>query len=264
MRLYHDRASLFFSRVDRADPSACRKSLSPDELEKAGAFRFEKDRQLSIQARAQIRFLISEVTGVPAAALRFSREEGGKPRIRPGTPGEEVLFSLSHTRGMVISALGLDAALGVDMEVLDRKVDPDIARRFFAPAETRQIMARSGPEQAELFLRFWTLKEAWAKAEGRGLAAGLDRMAFDLSRSGRIRWNGPEGMHPGWQFFQFSPVPGAVAALAAASARPLTLEIYDCIPFGSVRPLELEITSSAPPHHRGNPTAEQRRRDEAH
>jgi len=244
IRLDRDRVFVFFSRTGQADGAACRDVLCPEELEKAGAFRFEKDRQLSILARAQIRYLISEATGVPGKSLIFTRDEGGKPRVRPGTPGERVLFSISHTRGMVISALGLDTALGVDIEAMDRQVDPDIARRFFSPAETRQIMARTGPDRGALFLRFWTLKEAWAKAQGRGIAAGLDRMVFDLSRSGRIAWKGPEGESRDWQFFQFSPVPGAVAALAAASSHPLSLEIHECIPFDSIRPMPCEVRLS--------------------
>ena len=247
MQLDNDRVSVFFSRTCQAEEPACRAVLSPDELEKAAAFRCEKDRQLSILARAQIRYLMSEVTGVPAKTLSFTRDDRGKPQVRPGTAGAGISFSVSHTRGMVICALGLAMPLGVDLEVLDRKVEPEIARRFFSPAETRQIMAMPGPDQGALFLRFWTLKEAWAKADGRGIAAGLDGMVFDLSRSGRIGWNSPKRPRSDWQFFQFFPAPNTVAALGANVSRPLAVDVYECVPFMSVRPLALEMSSSHPP-----------------
>ncbi len=78
-KINRENVSVFFSRIGQADEQACRKVLSPDELEKAMAFKFEKDRQLSILARAQIRYLISEITGTPAKTLSFSRDDRGKP-----------------------------------------------------------------------------------------------------------------------------------------------------------------------------------------
>ncbi len=147
---------------------------------------------------------------------------------------------------MVISALGIDRDLGIDLEALDRAADPDIARRFFFPAETRCIMALPGPDRGAMFLKYWTLKEAWAKADGRGIAAGLDRMVFDLSCPGRIGWVGPDNAISDWQFFQFSPVPAAVAAVGTKGERPAVVTVYECIPFRFVKVLGIDMISSDP------------------
>lgn len=241
MILSPGRILVCFTRVDGGDAQARRAVLSTDELKKADAFRFEKDRLLSITARAQIRYLLSELTGEPADSFSFVLGEGGKPAVRPGTPGAEISFSLSHTRGMVLSALALKTDLGVDLERLDRKVDPDMAGRFFSASETRQITEAPEDERSGLFLRLWTLKEAWIKAWGKGLSMGLDSISFDLESTGPIRWTLADGQEAGgWQFFQFSPVPGTVAALAAGTEAPVQLETYQCFPFDGLRSVSFD------------------------
>jgi 4'-phosphopantetheinyl transferase len=64
--------------------------------------------------------------------------------------------------------------IGVDVEYLPRKNDTaGIASHFFAPQEQAGL--------AERFFDYWTLKEAYIKARGKGMALPLDGFWFDLS-----------------------------------------------------------------------------------
>ena len=245
MNLPQNHLHCFVTPADRADEPLCREVLSGQEMKKARAFRFDRDRRLSITARAQVRYLLSGYTGERPEKILFSLGEKGKPRVCPGTAGEQIDFNVSHSSGLVVSVFSRDHEVGADVEGMDRTVDLDIARRFFREAECRRIMSAPEPERPRLFLRFWTLKEAWAKAWGLGLGAGLDKICFDLSSPGSIGYATEDPADAGnWQFYQFYPAPGAVAALAVSSDRPLSLSVFHCLPFEGIRPLDTAVVSS--------------------
>jgi 4'-phosphopantetheinyl transferase len=56
-----------------------------------------------------------------------------------------------------------------------------VAGRFFAPGEVRDLHALPAGEQTKVFFDYWTLKEAYIKARGFGLALPLGDFAFTLS-----------------------------------------------------------------------------------
>ncbi len=56
--------------IDRAEPGAAA-HLARDEWDRAGRFRFARDRQRFVAGRARVRRQLSELCGVPAASLEF-------------------------------------------------------------------------------------------------------------------------------------------------------------------------------------------------
>lgn len=85
--------------------------------------------------------------------------------------------SLCHTDSLVLAGFNREA-IGVDAEPLDRRPEwQRLARRWFAPAETEWLHTQPAPAAA--FLTLWTLKEAWIKATGRGIAGNLQALAFN-------------------------------------------------------------------------------------
>ena len=99
--------------------------------------------------------------------------------------------SLCHTDHLVLTGFNR-TSIGVDAEPLDRRADWErLARRWFAAAETDWLHTQ--PDPAAAFLRLWTLKEAWIKATGRGIAGNLQALVFS-PESGRLLTDrtGPE------------------------------------------------------------------------
>ncbi|GGD19227.1 4'-phosphopantetheinyl transferase family protein [Aureimonas glaciei] len=200
--------------------------LIPEERERAARFHFERDRQVYVAAHALARGLLCHHTGRPAQDWRFSVGEHGKPEVicPPGLP--RLRLNLSHTRGMAVAAVTVDNDVGVDVEWLERTVDADLmAERVFAAKERLVLAAVPAAAKAEIFLSFWTLKEAYVKAIGKGLSQPLAAFSFDLETLG-IHFDDATADDPAqWRFERHQPGPEHLIALAVRHSEPARLEI---------------------------------------
>jgi len=149
--------------------------LDTTERDRAARFVFERHRRQHIAAHALKRLMLSAVGGAPPRSWTFEAVAGGKPRVGPG-PGPH--FNISHCDGLVACAISDDLELGVDVEPVGRKAPLHLARTYFAPEEERWLASLPAAEQPLGFFRLWTLKEAYIKATGLGLAQPLHDFAF--------------------------------------------------------------------------------------
>jgi 4'-phosphopantetheinyl transferase len=230
--------------------------LSPEEREKQKRFHFERHRRQYLVSHALVRLTLSRYAPVPPEAWTFRTNEYGCPAVnREGSPG--LCFNLSHTDGMAMVAVAIDAELGVDVEDTQRPGEVvDLADHYFAPSEVAALRALPSGQQRERFFEYWTLKEAYIKARGMGLALPLDQFAFDLqpgqwptiSFDPRLR-DEPER----WRFIQLRPSERHQAALAVRWPRrqPFQVRCQRIVPLGSEEPPTLVdvregATSSTP------------------
>lgn len=195
----------------------CERLLLAEEKVRADRFRVASARHQHVVGRGMARALLS-------AGLCHSQEIGfrlldhGKPIVESPDVACRA-FNVAHTHGLVVCGLGgREQWLGVDVEWMDRRTDPDLARRYFAAAEIRQLDAtKSEDEHRELFLKLWTLKEAFIKAIGTGLYTPLDQFAFEDAAGDqpRLVLNDPKlARGRQWRFESFVPREGFVAAVA--------------------------------------------------
>ena len=69
----------------------------------------------------------------------------------------------------------------IDVENTSREIDClEIAERYFSSAEYMELEQLPEPLLKERFFELWTLKEAYVKAQGRGLHIPLDEVSFHL------------------------------------------------------------------------------------
>src|SRR5580704_12029589 len=159
-----------------ADESRWRKTLSPDELDRASRFHFPRDRQRFAASRSQLRILLAGYLGIDPAAVSFSYSEKGKPSLGAAHAGSNLQFNISHSGGVTLLAFARGREIGVDVEQLRSDFEVEaIARRFFSPSEQRQLAALPAEKSVDAFFRCWTRKEAYIKAIGDGLSLPLDQ-----------------------------------------------------------------------------------------
>ncbi|MBB1242389.1 4'-phosphopantetheinyl transferase superfamily protein [Streptomyces durbertensis] len=198
--------------------------LDEKERETADRFVFDRDRRQYLVAHTLVRRLLTLETGVPEAAVEFWRSSRGRPFVRP-TGGEPVSgragldFNLSHSHGYNAVALTRGRRVGVDVERLDRIEERTLAgiAESFAPGERRWLTGLpKGRAYARAVLRLWTLKEAYAKARGLGLALPFESFGFVLrERSGVAAFEAPgDRAAARWCFVELEPAPEVLVALA--------------------------------------------------
>lgn len=130
-------------------------------------------------SRWLIRRALASVSGLEASACR---PVDGRPDASDQPPGWRL--SLSHSGDMAGCAVSRDGPIGLDIEPLSRRPQwRKVVSRWFAPEEQAWLLARNS---SETFLQVWTLKEAWLKATGRGIANNLRtlRIGPDLELTG--------------------------------------------------------------------------------
>lgn len=223
---------------DQALLALYRSWLSDDEALRMARFVFERHRHQYLVTRALLRATLScYVPWVTPDQWIFASNPFGKPHIvAPATP---IAFNLSHTEGLVVLALTLESSVGVDVESLDRVMDIDMADRFFSRAEVHHLRGLPSTEQGPMFMRFWTLKEAYIKACGQGLSIPLDSFSFGLAMPGRIGFSA-DALLPRearyWRFWQWDSA-RFVLSLGCVSvahpADPMAVLMYETVPGAS-------------------------------
>ena len=155
--------------------------LSDDERKRRQRFAFERDRHQFLVTRALVRTVLSSYTGDDPQALVFRHNAYGKPEIAL-SEGVPLRFNLSHTAGLVACAVTVGHEVGVDVEDLQRgRRNLDLIRKYFAAAEVAALERLPAEQQPLAFFEFWTLKEAYIKARGKGLSIPLGEFSFALA-----------------------------------------------------------------------------------
>lgn len=191
--------------------------LSVDELERVAKYHFERDRDHFIVRRGILRVVLANYLETTPAAVRFSYNEFGKPRLAdPGRP-DSLGFSLSHSGELVRIAITIGRDVGIDVEVVDDSVPIDsVARTFFSPGEIAALEELPKSQRRAGFFSCWTRKEAYIKARGIGLSLPLDSFDVSVEPGGRATLISEEGSAMVWKVENLEATTTHYAAVAAS------------------------------------------------
>ena len=141
----------------------------------------EGDRNVArLQARAALVCCLAAELGCAEAELKISNLRGQAPQVQlRGQLLKSLHCSISHAQGMALLAWHFGAAVGVDIQAVDRHVSrPElqaVAQLFFAP-EVAEVLSDIAVDA----LFFEAFAQAWAGQEARLKCAGL----------GLVEWSG--------------------------------------------------------------------------
>ena len=209
------RASL---HVSDSDLHTFEDTLTADELARAERFYFQKHREHFIAGRGLLRNILSRYLDREPDQLHFCYNSYGKPTLTKESGSEGLGFNLSHSHGIALYAITCGREIGIDIEHFRPDVEAEkLAERFFSPREAAVLRALPEHLRKEGFFNCWTRKEAYIKAEGKGMSIPLS--AFDVSLTpgepaALLRTQKHSQETSRWSLHALNPAPGYAAALA--------------------------------------------------
>lgn len=222
------RIDLWLVRQDDIDQSMIdryRSIIRHDELGRANSFRFERDRNRYIITRTLVRTVLSRYAPIDPSDWNIKPDKFGRPQIsNEDSVAKRLVFNLSHTDGLIVLVVRWDRAVGVDVENILRFDWQEEIYQCLSRAEQQELRLLPPAIRAEQFLRYWTLKESYIKARGKGLSIPLKSFTVSFTANNEIEMaiaNSMEDNALRWLFWQYRPTDAHVLSVCAE---------YDCSP----------------------------------
>jgi 4'-phosphopantetheinyl transferase len=169
VHVWHIDLDLQTARLGRLE-----QNLSADERLRAARFRFARDRERFVAARGLLREILALYLNVAARQLSFGYGPNGKPFL---AEHGGLRFNVSHSLNVALVAVAHEREVGVDIEHARYDIPvEEIAETVFSAPEKRTLSRLDGEAKRMTFLRFWTRKEAYIKADGRGMSLLLEHI----------------------------------------------------------------------------------------
>ncbi len=163
-----EQAKSLFSKV---------KFLSSQTQENVNRFKRQQDSFRLITGQLLIRSYLIKNRGYENNQIVFEKNKYGKPYL---INNDIFHFNLSHSGHWVVLATNENSPIGVDVEKI-HPISFDIAKKFFTHQEYKAITtAKSQAQQLNTFYTFWTLKESYIKAHGKGMHIPLNSFNINI------------------------------------------------------------------------------------
>jgi 4'-phosphopantetheinyl transferase len=183
--------------------------LSDDEKLRMSRFYSAAHRRRFLLTRALIRTTLSRYCDVEPGAWVFEHNPYEKPEIAFPAFKPPIRFNLSHCDGLIICALTRTHDIGVDAEDSRRSTNTSLERlaSYFSRREIEDLVLLPEHQRQSRFFDYWTLKEAYIKARGKGLAIPLSSFSFVFEQGRLAGFEAEPETHPdpaNWQFWRLA------------------------------------------------------------
>lgn len=201
-------------------PNTCLSWLGETERNRHDRLQLERNQNHFLVGQVFLRKVLSNYSATQPDEWSFVTNEYGKPQLSDVHADQQLHFNLSHSGQAYVVAVSRAENLGVDVEFSQRERRiARIAERHFSPKELAALLALPEDDQQERFYSLWTLKEAYIKARGMGLAIPLHKFGFDIGSVDPAQlnfWVDAALNDPveEWQFWELEVLPNYAMALA--------------------------------------------------
>lgn len=104
----------------------------------------------------------------------------GKPMLKDYP---HIHYNISHCDNYVACVTSYEYDVGIDVEKV-RDFNEFAARKACSQQELERIYSKKDPNRE--FFRYWTLKESYIKAIGKGLSYPMKKVIFNINHDGEI------------------------------------------------------------------------------
>lgn len=195
-----------------------------------------KTRELRHQytvAQASFLSLIALYARAKPSHIQLHSDGWHKPFLRNAESCSDLQFSFSHCNNVALCGFAKNRSIGVDVEEADAGADWEhLADLCLSEYEKKWFLCLPDHQRAAVFVELWTIKEAYLKAIGTGLAVPPSEVEVECDTHNQYQLRSSQGGQYGrgdWNIFAFSPAPGFTAA-AVIQGQPCRLRSFSWTP----------------------------------
>lgn len=218
IKLSDQKIHVFLLQLDLFDCDDFISCLSEDELQRANRLKIEEKKKQFVVTRGALRKILSNLLNVSADKIPFCYGEHNKPYIEYQYDKQSIEFNISHSGNYALIAIGLGCKIGVDIEMMNHEIDyQSLSRRFFSDKENEMLFQLNEEQQLDAFYRIWVRKESFIKANGKGIAFGLDRFSVSLDDNSKaaVDITDSKSTNEQWYCYNFMDIDNYKTALAS-------------------------------------------------
>jgi len=191
--------------------------LSSDERRRVARYSSPLQQRRATVRLARRRQTLADMFAIAPDEVIMRSNAGGRPfALSPA--GARLGLSSSHCGGLGLVAVARGQQVGVDVQAASELPESSRFASWVATSfESRQIAALPRSKQSDACLRLWTRKEAYLKATGEGIGAGLQHVQVPLGCEAWGQWFRPLASGPRWLLYRLAcPHADLEAALVAS------------------------------------------------
>jgi 4'-phosphopantetheinyl transferase len=204
--------------VSSGEIDQLRQLLGPEERRRAARYSSPLLQQRAVVRLARRRQVLAEYCEVAPGGIVIGSHPTGQPFAVSPT-GERLALSSSHCGDLGLLAVSRARSVGVDVEAAAELPASTRFTMWVATGlESLAIAELADSDRAAVLLRLWTRKEAYQKATGQGIGAGLEQIEVPLDPEPWARPFRPSGSGARWLLYGLScPRDGLDAALVSSA-----------------------------------------------
>lgn len=149
------------------------------------------------EEKAAGRSLISDIVAERLGEENLKIESAENQKPFASYNGRPVQISIAHTRNMICAAVSERKRLGIDLEPVQREVNPRLRKRILHQNESEVL-------QKIPTLQLWTIKEAALKWLGSGLRTDMNSVHVVSAENPLFHMKFPDGRHAVVCSFEYS------------------------------------------------------------
>ena len=125
-------------------------------------------------------YALKKEYGIELSGCTIDRNRWGKPCLREYP---NIYFSISHCKSVAVCVTGKEE-VGIDVETVGRACNEKVWKRMLSDVEYEALLCiEEESERDKEFLRYWTLKECYGKAIGKGLSYDYKSVVFSIKNN---------------------------------------------------------------------------------
>jgi len=162
--------------VNSEQSEHARRILSKEEILRLGRYYLKGNGSKFSQTRAWLRVILGQYLKIPPQEIEFHSNEYGKLFLKE-THESNIFFSISHSGSLTLYAFCRGRNIGVDVELVRCLANPEkIVQAFFSEYEASCFAKIPYDDRNVAFFALCTLKEAYVKIRGAGLAMEIGNL----------------------------------------------------------------------------------------